>query len=97
MFRYQFSKANFILLPVIIETTEFMEKYLIITLIILSYILSFWAVLDLNKTRFIDHHKRWFWIISFYTLPLIAPIVYFQVKRKYIKKRRSFLNPSKLN
>lgn len=69
-----------------------MNGYLMSSLIILAGVLWVWAIYDLNKTRSIEPHKRTFWLMSLYILPIIGPITYFQVKRKYITKRKDKLN-----
>lgn len=59
-----------------------MRKYLTATLIILTLTISFWAILDLIKSRFKSPVMKTVWLSLILVFPVIGAIVYFQIKRK---------------
>ncbi|WP_394332393.1 PLDc N-terminal domain-containing protein [Alkaliflexus imshenetskii] len=48
----------------------------------LSAILWAWAVFDINKSR-IKNKQSLIWILLILAFPLVGPIIYFQMKRRY--------------
>lgn len=66
-----------------------MFDYLLLTLILLAILLWLWAFIDIQRSRF-TNNKKWFWFFSIISLPIIAPIVYFQIGKKHKRKPRQF-------
>lgn len=67
-----------------------MIDYLFVALILLTLVIWFWAFIDIQKSRFINNRKKWFWIVSIICLPIIAPIIYFQIGKRHKRKPRKF-------
>lgn len=54
---------------------------LIIVLLLLAVFLWVWVIYDISKTRTPTSNKL-FWLAIILFIPLIGPIIYFQMKRR---------------
>jgi len=54
----------------------------------------FWALLDIFRSRFQDQWVHSIWLIVVLFFPFIGSIMYFQLKRRYIVKRRLKFKPN---
>jgi dolichyl-phosphate-mannose--protein O-mannosyl transferase len=64
---------------------------LIITLLLLTIILSFWALIDISRSRFKNPNMRTLCLIGVLFFPVLGAIIYFQSKRSLvIKEPRKF-------
>lgn len=62
-----------------------MEKYLLISLILLASILWFWAIIDIVKSQFRKPNYNVIWIFVVLFFPILGPIIYFQFKKSFTK------------
>ncbi|NVK83815.1 MAG: PLDc_N domain-containing protein [Cytophagia bacterium] len=58
---------------------------LVITLIILTLVLWFWALIDIAKTRRQNPSEMSSWFLLIIALPLVGSILYFQLKGRNSK------------
>lgn len=55
----------------------------LIVLLVLSIVLWVWAVYDLRKSRIATNSKL-VWLVVLLFLPMIGPVVYFQINKQTI-------------
>ncbi len=68
-----------------------MEKYIVITLIILGMTLWVWAVADILRTQFDSIGVKMIMLLTVTAFPVMGPIVYFQLKANFkYRERRKF-------
>ncbi len=70
-----------------------MEINLIIVLSILTLALTFWALVDIVKSRFKDPFMRIIWLIIVLFIPILGPIFYFQLRRNLKSKEKRVFQP----
>lgn len=71
-----------------------MEIKLIMTLLVLTLILWFWAIIDITRSRFKSQTMNTVWLLLVLFFPLIGSILYFQLKRKLTTKKPRKFNPN---
>ena len=71
-----------------------MEKILVIAFVFLSLILTFWALIDVSRSRFKNSSQRTIWLMIVLFLPIWGPIIYFQIRRKLVTKEKRVFNPN---
>jgi len=68
-----------------------MDKYVMGAFIFCTIGLSYWALIDISKSRFKNPAMKTIWFIVVLFTNALGAIFYFQLKRKFtIKKRRLF-------
>lgn len=63
-----------------------METAFILALIILTTILWFWAIIDINRSRFKSPTMNTVWLLIVLFFPVLGSIFYFQLRKKLITK-----------
>ncbi|WP_223269169.1 PLDc N-terminal domain-containing protein [Polaribacter sp. IC063] len=56
-----------------------------IILLILTILLWFWAIFDISKSKFENQTINTIWLLIVLIFPILGSIVYFQLKRKFIR------------
>lgn len=64
-----------------------MESLLTLTVILLALVLWFWAILDINRSRFTLPAARILWFLLVLTFPILGPLAYFQLKDRFTQAR----------
>ena len=68
-----------------------MENILIAGLLIAGIFLSFWAIIDVAKSRFRSSKMNTLWLIIVFMFPIIGSLLYFQLKKRFVTSEpRSF-------
>lgn len=67
-----------------------MNNYIIIAFLFLTIILWIWAFFDISKSRFKKHNQKPTWLLGIIVFPIVGPILYFQFRKRFIKKPRKF-------
>ncbi|TXD52182.1 PLDc_N domain-containing protein [Polaribacter sp. IC066] len=62
-----------------------MESTMMIILLILTILLWFWAIFDISKSKFENQTINTIWLLIVLIFPILGSIVYFQLKRKFIR------------
>ncbi|MGO1728098.1 MAG: PLD nuclease N-terminal domain-containing protein [Flavobacteriaceae bacterium] len=69
-----------------------MMSWPFIVLTTLALFLWTWAFVDLQKTNFKNSATRLLWGLGLFVFPIIGPLLYFQLKNKFILiKKRKFI------
>ena len=71
-----------------------MEKTMIIGIIILTFIIWSWAIIDLLKSEFKNLKIRAIWLIIILFFPIIGPIIYFQLRKELTKNEPRKFQPN---
>jgi hypothetical protein len=58
---------------------------MMIILLILTILLCFWAIFDISKSKFENQTTNTIWLLIVLIFPILGSIVYFQLKRKFIR------------
>lgn len=72
---------------------------LVVVFAIFTLTLWFWAILDINRTRFQERPMNIVLLLVVLVFPLLGPLIYFQLKRNFntARKRRFNLGFDKLD
>lgn len=71
-----------------------MEPTIIISFIILSMFLWFWAIIDISKSRFKNPTMNTVWYLIVLFSPVIGAIIYFQFRKNYVIKGARKFQPN---
>ncbi len=71
-----------------------METTIIISFIILSMFLWFWAIIDISKSRFKNPTMNTVWYLIVLFSPVIGAIIYFQFRKNYVIKGARKFQPN---
>lgn len=71
-----------------------METTLIIGLVALAITLSFWAILDIARSRFKNPIMSTVWFLGVLYFPVFGPICYFQWRKKLVKNEPRKFQPN---
>lgn len=71
-----------------------MEKIFVIILSLLGTALSFWALIDIVRSRFKDPKLRTIWLVVILFLPIMGSITYFQIKRNLVTREKRTFHPN---
>jgi hypothetical protein len=58
---------------------------MILVCVILTIILWFWAIFDITKSRVKNQTSQKIWLLTVLIFPVFGSLVYFQLKRKFIR------------
>ncbi|WP_435803305.1 PLDc N-terminal domain-containing protein [Polaribacter sp.] len=58
---------------------------MILVCVILTIILWFWAIFDITKSRVKNQTTQKIWLLTVLIFPVFGSLVYFQLKRKFIR------------
>jgi Flp pilus assembly protein protease CpaA len=61
-----------------------MMATIILIFVILSILLCFWALIDINKTTFKNQTTSSIWLLVVLFFPVFGSLFYFQLKSKFI-------------
>lgn len=67
-----------------------MKTPIIIALIVLTIYFWFKAISDITKTKFKNDTENTIWFLIVFFIPILGAVIYFLMKKKYIKKKRKF-------
>ena len=68
-----------------------MDKWLPIAFEVLAFVLWFWAILDVTRSRFKKTFIKVLWFLVVLLIPVLGSIIYFQFRDKFVfKKARKF-------
>ncbi|MFT6869904.1 MAG: hypothetical protein ACJAYY_000149 [Paraglaciecola sp.] len=62
-----------------------MGTKMILVCVILTIILWFWAIFDITKSRVKNQTTQKIWLLTVLIFPVFGSLVYFQLKRKFIR------------
>jgi hypothetical protein len=62
-----------------------MGTKMILVCVILTIILWFWAIFDITKSRVKNQTSQKIWLLTVLIFPVFGSLVYFQLKRKFIR------------
>ena len=71
-----------------------MEIVFTSVIVILTLGLWIWAIVNIVKSSFKDGAQKILWLVVVVLFPILGPIVYFQVGRKYTNRKSRKFNPS---
>ena len=71
-----------------------MEKTMIIGIIILTFIIWSWAIIDLLKSEFKNLKIKAIWLIIILFFPIIGSIIYFQLRKELTKNEPQKFQPN---
>ncbi len=70
-----------------------MYLYLYIGLVVLSMAFSFWALLDVSKSRFKENKIKTMWLLVVLFFPIVGSIIYFQQRKGLVTKEPRMFQP----
>lgn len=68
------------------------SNHVILILILLSLTLWIWAILDIFRSQFRSGLTKVLSLICIFMFPIIAPLLYFQLKKKFIIREKRIFN-----
>lgn len=71
-----------------------MDKYFLITFILLSLVLWFWTFFDILKSRFKVPFMSTVWLLIVILVPLLGSIVYLILRKKLINNKNRKFQPN---
>jgi hypothetical protein len=71
-----------------------METILMIGFVILTISLWFWAIIDITRSRLKNPNMNTIWLLAVLFFPVLGSILYFQLRKKYVKKEARKFQPN---
>ena len=70
-----------------------METTLIYALVVLVFVLWFWAIIDISRSKFKSQSMNAIWLVAVLLFPILGSIFYFQLRRKYVTREKKGFQP----